>query len=242
MAAPVEIPHTGAAAVNSSKAAAVTVENRPAFLRHAPARPGAAGTTIARPRAGESVWMPPAADAAIAKTAARADGAAASPAAPAVAVHGHAPSPAAAAAPPPDRPSPPEAALLARAADDPSLRATVMSGRAVLSLDTGGGRELELHLRVKDGVADVRVDGAGAAALDIRPQELRVALAGEGIALGRFDSGQQPPHQHHNQHAADAAPEEPAPRPAPSSPRAPAAEPAPQHPSASRDRGVHITA
>ena len=133
--------------------------------------------------------------------------------------------------------------LLARAADDPSLRATVMSDKAVLSLDAGGGHELELHLRVKDGVADVRVDGAGAAALDIRPHELRVALAGEGITLGRFDSGQQPPqHQHQHQQAADAASDEPAPRPASSSPRAPAVEPAPQHPTASRDRGVHITA
>lgn len=241
MAAPVEIPHTGAAAVNSSKAAAAAVENRPAFLRHAPARPAAAGTTIARLGAGESVWMPPAADAAIAKTAARAaDGAAASPAAAVAAVHGHAPPPAAAAATPPAAPASPEAALLARAADDPSLRATVMSEKAVLSLDTGGGRELELHLRVKDGVADVRIDGAGAAALDIRPQELRVALAGEGIALGRFDSGQPPP-QHQHQNTADAASDEPA-RPAPPSPRAPAAETPPQHPTASRDRGVHITA
>jgi hypothetical protein len=92
-----------------------------------------------------------------------------------------------------------------------------------------------VHLRVKDGVADVRVDGAGASTVDIRPQELRVALAGEGIALGSFESGQQPSHRND----ADAPFDE---RGAPQPPPAPTSAPAPAHPALPRGRGVHITA
>ncbi len=84
-------------------------------------------------------------------------------------------------------------ALLAHAAEDPSLRATVMPERAVLSIDTGSAGELALHLRVKDGVADVRVSGAAAHTVEMRPSELRAALASEGLTLGSFQSGQSAP-------------------------------------------------
>ena len=80
--------------------------------------------------------------------------------------------------------------LLAQAAEDLSLRATVMPERAVLSIDAGTAGELSLHLRVRDGVADVRVTGAAAA--EMRPAELRTALASEGLTLGSFESGQSP--------------------------------------------------
>ncbi len=81
--------------------------------------------------------------------------------------------------------------LLAQAAEDLSLRATVMPERAVLSIDAGTAGELALHLRVRDGIADVRVTGAAAA--EMRPAELRAALASEGLTLGSFESGQSPP-------------------------------------------------
>jgi hypothetical protein len=83
-------------------------------------------------------------------------------------------------------------ALFAYAAEDLSLRATVMPERAVLSVDTGAAGELALHLRVKDGVTDVRVSGAAAETLEMKPAELRAALASEGLTLGSFESGQSP--------------------------------------------------
>jgi hypothetical protein len=95
---------------------------------------------------------------------------------------------------PPPLPAAP-ASLLAYAADDLSLRATVMPERAVLSVDTGAGGELALHLRIKDGVTDVHVSGEAAASLDVRVQDLRAALASEGLTLGSFESGQSPPRQ-----------------------------------------------
>jgi hypothetical protein len=95
---------------------------------------------------------------------------------------------------PPPAPIPAaSSALLAHAAEDPSLRATVMPERAVLSIDTGSAGELALHLRVKDGVADVRVSGAAAHTVEMRPSELRAALASEGLTLGSFQSGQSAP-------------------------------------------------
>jgi hypothetical protein len=120
--------------------------------------------------------------------------------APAPAAHlvPHAPAPApfdavlASLPPPPPVPAAPSA-LLAHAVEDPSLRATLMPERAVLSIDTGGAGELALHLRVKDGVADVRVAGAAAHTVDMRPSELRAALASEGLTLGSFQSGQPAP-------------------------------------------------
>jgi hypothetical protein len=43
-------------------------------------------------------------------------------------------------------------------------------------------------LTVRDGAVDVRLDGAASRTLDIKPNEVRVALAGEGISLGTFES------------------------------------------------------
>jgi hypothetical protein len=82
-------------------------------------------------------------------------------------------------------------AFLAQAAEDPSLRGIVMSDSASVSLDAGAAGEITLHLRVKDGVADVRVDGSAAPTLDLRQQDLRVALASEGLTLGGFETGQR---------------------------------------------------
>ncbi|HEX3698138.1 MAG TPA: hypothetical protein VH374_22395 [Polyangia bacterium] len=87
--------------------------------------------------------------------------------------------------------SPPAAAaFFAQVAEDPTLHGAVLTDSAHVSLDAGAAGEITLHLRVKDGVADVRVEGAGAPTLAIRPHELQAALASEGLTLGGFESGQ----------------------------------------------------
>ena len=93
----------------------------------------------------------------------------------------------------------PAGRLLEAAGADESLHATALGHTAHVRLRTASGEDLSLHLRVRDGVADVRVetaieqraDGAGiprAPRGDLRASEVRTALAGEGLALGRFES------------------------------------------------------
>lgn len=103
--------------------------------------------------------------------------------------------------------------LFDQAAEDPSLRGATLGKSAHLTLETPGAGELSLHLRVRDGVADVRVDGAAARSLDIRPDDLRTALAGEGLSLGSFDAGpattyapSSPVAPTHDGHTLDSAP------------------------------------
>ncbi len=79
-------------------------------------------------------------------------------------------------------------ALLDLAADDPSLHASALGKNAHVRLETTKDGDLSLHLTVRDGTVDVRLDGAASRTLDIRPNEVRVALAGEGISLGSFES------------------------------------------------------
>ncbi|HEX2659597.1 MAG TPA: hypothetical protein VHU40_15040 [Polyangia bacterium] len=67
-------------------------------------------------------------------------------------------------------------ALLDHAAADPSLHAAAIGNNAHLRLETANAGSLSLHLHVRDGVADVEVEGAGARSLDLRPQEIRRAL------------------------------------------------------------------
>lgn len=90
---------------------------------------------------------------------------------------------------PPETP-PAAAALLAQAAEDPGLRAAVLPRAAHLNLAVDGAGDLSLHLRVRDGVADVRVDGPAAQLLN-RVSQLEAALATEGLQLGQFNLGQQ---------------------------------------------------
>ncbi|MEO8212776.1 MAG: hypothetical protein ABI560_06275 [Myxococcales bacterium] len=78
--------------------------------------------------------------------------------------------------------------LMELAADDPSLHATALGKNAHVRLETAKDGDLSLHLMVHDGVVDVRFDGAASRTLDIRSNEVRAALAGEGISLGTFES------------------------------------------------------
>jgi hypothetical protein len=74
------------------------------------------------------------------------------------------------------------------ATSDQSLQATALGRNAHVHLDTGAAGALSLHLTVRDGVADREIDGPAVEALNLRPEEIRRALAGEGLALGHFAS------------------------------------------------------
>jgi hypothetical protein len=149
-------------------------------------------------------------------------------------------------APAAEPPVPAAAALWDQAAADPSLRATVTPDRAVLSIDTGARGELELHVHVKDGVTDVRIEGAAAASLDLRAQELSTALAGEGLTLGTFDSGQSGSQPFPGNRGDRADRGERADQPAAAAARARTAAPqsstASIEPTRAADSGVHVTA
>jgi len=100
----------------------------------------------------------------------------------------HAPPAPAAAATVAPAPQVPAAAqpLYDLASADHSLQATALGKNAHLHLETGAAGPVSLHLTVRDGVADLEVEGPGAERLEMRPEELRRALAGEGLTLGHF--------------------------------------------------------
>lgn len=71
--------------------------------------------------------------------------------------------------------------------DDPTLRAVLLPTIARMSMDTGDNGQLNVQVKVHEGLTDVRATGPGAQLLEARQGELRVALAREGLALGHFD-------------------------------------------------------
>ncbi|MBK9518755.1 MAG: hypothetical protein IPO09_15685 [Anaeromyxobacter sp.] len=100
--------------------------------------------------------------------------------------------PAAAAAPEPTQPRP--AAAAPRPApflpQDPlpcDVGGAILPGGAHLRLASDTLGDLSLHLRVRDGVAHVRVEGEQAATVVGRGQELQRALAAEGLRLGQLE-------------------------------------------------------
>jgi len=82
------------------------------------------------------------------------------------------------------------APLAAQAARDDGLSMTVLPHSAHMAIESPDG-DLDLHMRVRQGSAEITVGGSMAHLFDTRAPEARAALAGEGLALGRFDSGQQ---------------------------------------------------
>jgi hypothetical protein len=82
------------------------------------------------------------------------------------------------------------AGLVDRAVRDPGLSVTVMPHSAHLSIagDTG---DLSLHVRVRDGSADVNVSGTMAPLFDTKAPEMRTVLASEGLQLGSFATDQR---------------------------------------------------
>jgi hypothetical protein len=104
------------------------------------------------------------------------------------------PQPALQPAPPaPEGPARPSAPVLRGAPVQPSELAqalqggNITAGGAHLRLESETLGDLALHLRVRDGVAHVRVEGEQASQLAGRGQELQRALAAEGLKLGRLE-------------------------------------------------------
>jgi hypothetical protein len=99
----------------------------------------------------------------------------------------------------PPSPTPREASTAEPAAAAPALPlpdvtadGAVLRNAAHLRISAPGVGDLELHLRVRDGVAHVRVDGDAGRALESRAAELSRALAGEGLKLGALDAKPAP--------------------------------------------------
>jgi len=82
------------------------------------------------------------------------------------------------------------APLATQAARDDGLSVTVLPHAAHMAIESPDG-DLDLHMRVRQGSAEITVGGSMAHLFEARASEARAALAGEGLALGRFDSGQQ---------------------------------------------------
>lgn len=100
-------------------------------------------------------------------------------------------------APPSQRRDPGDAELAKASAPVPllppdarSADGAVLRNAAHLRVETPGLGALELHLRVRDGVAHVRLDGEAARAVEARAAELSRALASEGLKLGQLDARQ----------------------------------------------------
>jgi flagellar hook-length control protein FliK len=126
------------------------------------------------------------------------------------------------------------APILHQAAEDPGLRVAVLSHTANVAIEGNDGN-LALHVRVKDGAADVRIGGTMAPLFETRAPEIQAALAGQGLSLGRYDLEDQRRRQDGQAHEpiGEIAPLSSA-RPATASTGAPAAT--------SVDGRIHVTA
>jgi hypothetical protein len=149
----------------------------------------------------------------------------------------HLPSPGSHPAPVDLRPAlhlPAHAAPLAeQAVRDSGLSMTVLPHSAHMAIESADG-DLALHMRVRHGSAEITVGGSMAPLFEARAPEARVALAGEGLALGRFDLGQQG-HGQQGQPAPEAPEHSPEP-PAPYRHQSAPSDPAPT------DGRIHVTA
>ena len=82
------------------------------------------------------------------------------------------------------------AGLIDRVTNDPGLSVTVLPHAAHLAIASNNGN-LALHVRVRDGNADVNVTGTMSPLFDTKAPEVRTVLAGEGLSLGSFATDQQ---------------------------------------------------
>jgi hypothetical protein len=73
--------------------------------------------------------------------------------------------------------------------EDPALSVAVLSHAAHLSIEGDNGRNLELHVRLRPEGADIRAAGDLAPMMQARANELSMALAAQGVTLGRFELG-----------------------------------------------------
>jgi hypothetical protein len=77
--------------------------------------------------------------------------------------------------------------LMPQMVEDASLRVALMPHTARVSLETPESGRVSVQVKVTDGVAEMHASGPAAPALDLRQNELRVALAQQGLSLGQFD-------------------------------------------------------
>jgi len=127
--------------------------------------------------------------------------------------------------------------LVDRAIADPGLSVTVMPHSAHLSIASDAG-DLALHVRVRDGSADVNVSGSMAPLFDAKAPEVRNILAGEGLQLGSFATDQRG-HSQGQQGQPESAPRTNDPHPLPPPRRASTSTPEVQ---IADDRRIHVTA
>jgi hypothetical protein len=130
------------------------------------------------------------------------------------------------------------AALVDRAVEDPGLSMNVMPHSAHLSIASDAG-DLSLHVRVRDGSADVNVSGSMAPLFDAKAPEVRTVLAGEGLQLGSFATDQRGSSQGQQQGQPESAPATQYPHPLPPPRRAATSTPEVH---IADDRRIHITA
>jgi len=64
---------------------------------------------------------------------------------------------------------------------------TILPGAAHLRLESSSLGDLALHLRIREGVAHLRVEGEQGPQLAQRSQELQRALAADGLKLGQLE-------------------------------------------------------
>jgi hypothetical protein len=129
------------------------------------------------------------------------------------------------------------APLLQHAAADSALNMAVLPHAAHLSLLSDDG-DLSLHVRVRDGSADVNVSGSMAPLFESRAPEVRSLLADQGLGLGSFATDHQGAQQH-SQDRSDSA--SAAPNPHHPSPKRPTPTSGPLA-NASEEGRIHITA
>jgi hypothetical protein len=129
------------------------------------------------------------------------------------------------------------AGLIDRAINDPGLSMNVMPHSAHVSI-AGDAGDLALHVRVRDGSADINVSGTMAPLFNAKAPEVRSVLAGEGLQLGSFATDQQG-HSRGQQGQPESAPRTSDPHPLPPPGRASTSTPEIQ---SADDRRIHVTA
>ncbi len=139
---------------------------------------------------------------------------------------------------------PPPAAFVAQLPEDPTLRMTINPMAAAINVQTADGSDLSMYLRVRQGAAELRVEGAAAPALERRVDELRMVLAAEGISLKHIEVTPPAEAQQTASFSSDRerhAPPEPFERPDPDA--APASKPqTPSSTPARSEAGLHVRA
>lgn len=140
---------------------------------------------------------------------------------------------------------PPPASFVAALPEDPALRLTVNPNVAAIQVQTPDAGDLSLYLRVRQGAAELRVEGGAAPQLERRVDELRMVLAAEGISLKHVEvtppaeAQQTASFSSDSEHGQRHAPPEPFEAPDPAAATAPKSTPSTP---ARVEAGLHVRA